>query len=146
MLAFAGRRRMRRSSFILTTLMTFSTVFLPDAAHAQRAPVSCDTFASQEDAQNMFDTSDAPLPGLDEDGDGVACEDLPSRSASSSTTTGTGAAPTSITTTTATGAPSTDEPAAGDLADTGPSTTWLVLIGGFLLIGGGVVVNRRLRA
>jgi hypothetical protein len=42
-------------------------------------PITCDSFRTQPESQAVFDTNRAALAGLDGDGDGVACEQLPGR-------------------------------------------------------------------
>lgn len=45
------------------------------------APIRCTSFTSQPDAQRWFEATRAISAGLDGDGDGLACEDLPGRPA-----------------------------------------------------------------
>lgn len=44
-------------------------------------PITCDRFATQPEAQAVFDTDPALHVGMDGDGDGIACEHLPGREA-----------------------------------------------------------------
>ncbi len=44
---------------------------------AQAVSVTCENFATQEDAQAAFDADPAGLASLDADGNGFACEELP---------------------------------------------------------------------
>jgi hypothetical protein len=50
----------------------------PTFAVAQTADISCDDFVTQPAAQALLDADAAYAAALDEDGNGVACEDLPS--------------------------------------------------------------------
>jgi hypothetical protein len=50
---------------------------------------NCTDFTYQEDAQAVFDRDPSDPNNLDDDNDGIACEDLPSRGNGTTTTTGT---------------------------------------------------------
>lgn len=72
------QRRSLHPWIILTLAIGF---LLPVAASAQDADVTCDDFATQEGAQYVLDTTrdDDVAEELDPDGDGIACDELPSR-------------------------------------------------------------------
>jgi len=57
------------------------TIWAPTAGGAEKPPPRCPSFSSQADAQERFvllgGTPSRSVGGLDGDGDGVACEDLP---------------------------------------------------------------------
>ncbi|MFF9204989.1 excalibur calcium-binding protein [Streptomyces sp. NPDC014986] len=78
---------MRRRTGAIGTLIALAAVVpLADTAHAQ--DLDCGDFTYQEDAQNFFDTDRSDPHRLDEDpgpDDGVACEALPRRGLTSST-------------------------------------------------------------
>ncbi len=54
------------------------TLAIPTAAIAAPADRDCAEFAHQEEAQGVLEADPSDPFGLDADGDGVACEDLPS--------------------------------------------------------------------
>ncbi|MET9907724.1 excalibur calcium-binding domain-containing protein [Streptomyces sp. NPDC006476] len=62
----------------LTILVTTGPTAV--AAHAQNN-LNCSDFATQEDAQAEFNRDPSDPNRLDADNDGIACEDLPHRSA-----------------------------------------------------------------
>ncbi|MGH2533281.1 MAG: hypothetical protein ACRDJW_13360 [Thermomicrobiales bacterium] len=73
---------MHRPRLNLAVLIAFVFALLtPVVAGAQGADVSCDDFATQEGAQYVLDTTrDGDVEEeLDPDGDGIACDQLPSR-------------------------------------------------------------------
>lgn len=53
---------------------------LPSSASAQEASNLCEDYATQQEAQAAFDRAPERLWELDDDGDGIACEHLPSTS------------------------------------------------------------------
>ncbi|MFF9278231.1 excalibur calcium-binding domain-containing protein [Streptomyces griseosporeus] len=126
-----------------------AVVALAQPAHAQ--DVDCGSFTYQEDAQNVF----RGIPGdpyrLDEDNDGVACEWLPHRGLTSSTTRPTPPATlaptTAVPTRPATLAPTRGvQGGLGGASNTGP-TAWDIALGTVFVAGaalaGGYVVRRR---
>ncbi|MGH2561612.1 MAG: hypothetical protein ACRDJH_21300, partial [Thermomicrobiales bacterium] len=72
------RRPMLRVAVFIALVLALLT---PVVAGAQGADVTCDDFATQEGAQVVLDTTrDADIEEeLDPDGDGIACDELPSR-------------------------------------------------------------------
>ena len=68
--------------------ITYEQMRSPEPAQAQSAsdPFDCADFATQEEAQAEYDLDTADPSGLDDDSDGIACEEL-----SSGTAGGTGA-------------------------------------------------------
>ncbi|MCK1819054.1 excalibur calcium-binding domain-containing protein [Streptomyces sp. XM83C] len=129
-------------------------VALSQPAHAQ--DVDCDSFSYQEDAQAVFRGTTGDPYRLDADGDGVACEALPRRGLTSSTTAPT--RPPTVTPTPVTPAtPTRPAPVAptrgvqgglGGTSATGP-TAWDVAIGAGCVtaaaLAGGYAVRRRAR-
>lgn len=53
---------------------------LPSSASAQEASNLCEDYATQQEAQAAFDRKPDRMWELDDDGDGIACEHLPSTS------------------------------------------------------------------
>ncbi|GGW27148.1 excalibur calcium-binding domain-containing protein [Streptomyces griseoloalbus] len=78
---------MRRRTGAIGTLIALAAIVpLADTAHAQ--DLDCSDFTYQEDAQTFFNTDPSDPHRLDEDSgpdDGVACEALPRRGLTSST-------------------------------------------------------------
>jgi hypothetical protein len=77
---------LRRGGRLLTILgiMFFALALLglsASQAFAQTDLYDCPDFDFQEDAQRIYDQDPSDPYGLDGDNDGIACEDLPSRSA-----------------------------------------------------------------
>ena len=62
----------------------------PDPTATTVVVLSCDGFSFQEDAQAAYDENPAGRAQLDADNDGLACEELPSRSDVAGTTQGRG--------------------------------------------------------
>ncbi|MFF9624060.1 excalibur calcium-binding domain-containing protein [Streptomyces griseosporeus] len=129
-----------------------AVVTLAQPAHAQ--DVDCSSFTYQEDAQSVFRGTPGDPYRLDEDNDGVACEWLPHRGLTSSTTRPTAPAtlaptrpPTIVPTRPATLAPTRGvQGGLGGASNTGP-TAWDIAIGTTFVAGaalaGGYVVRRR---
>lgn len=67
-------RALTLSVLILALLLS---VARPMVAVAQPAALSCDDFVTQPAAQALLDADAAYAAALDEDGNGIACEDLP---------------------------------------------------------------------
>ena len=67
----------KRLLLLLATAAMAMLVATP-AALAQAGDLDCADFATQEEAQAMLDADPSDPNGLDADGDGVACETLPS--------------------------------------------------------------------
>ena len=67
----------RRLAISLLALALSLGSFRSPVAMAQPAELSCDDFVTQPAAQALLDADAAYAPALDEDGNGVACEDLP---------------------------------------------------------------------
>ena len=61
---------------LLLALLAISALALTLAAPALASGHNCDDYATQEEAQQAHEND--PSLGLDGDGDGVACESLPS--------------------------------------------------------------------
>ena len=97
-------------------------VVAPPAALAQEH-LNCEDFATHEEAQAFFEAEGGPASdphGLDADGDGLACEDLPSGAVIA--------------------------PGDGELAATGADPWALALLGGLLLSVGAVAYRRSARS
>ncbi len=107
---------------VLTIAGATLAIAAPPAALAQ--DVDCPQFGTQEEAQDFFEGEGGPASdpyGLDSDGDGVACEDLPSEAAVIATGT-------------------------GELAATGANPWLLALLGAVLLAVGAGAYRRSARS
>ncbi len=75
-----------RLRFLVSVVLIVGSLMMGEPAWAPHEPevdfLSCDNFATQEAAQAQFAVLEGFTPGdsnhLDEDGDGIACENLPS--------------------------------------------------------------------
>src|SRR5215204_1520547 len=59
------------------------SILAPAGPAQEGGDLDCADFGSQEDAQTVYDQDPSDPNGLDGDGDGVACEELPHRSTAS---------------------------------------------------------------
>jgi hypothetical protein len=75
MWGFNGQRAGIAIAFTLTLFGLSASV-----AFAQTDRYDCEDFTFQEDAQRILDQDPSDPNGLDDDNDGIACENLPSRS------------------------------------------------------------------
>ncbi|MDP9478033.1 MAG: excalibur calcium-binding domain-containing protein [Actinomycetota bacterium] len=112
------------------------------AGLAQTGDLDCQVdFATQEEAQAVYDQDPSDPNGLDDDNDGIACETLPS----GGTGTGNVAQPQpQYTPTAATEAVDEETPSTTTttpLPDTGGPS--LALLAGALLVGAGLALRRR---
>lgn len=121
-----GRARMRRKLTLIGTLVLALSIWAPASAQ----DLNCDDFDTQEEAQAEYDADPSDPHGLDRDGDGVACQNLPSGGAVDTDTD---------TDEDATGdedatedAPSMPETGAGGTADGAVSSGLLVTAFGFI--------------
>src|SRR5215211_5663469 len=72
---------MQRRSLMVLALLAFSSMFVCIAVSAHKAEAqdifNCSSFATQEEAQAVFNSDPSDPNNLDGDNDGIACEDLP---------------------------------------------------------------------
>lgn len=69
----------RNRTFVaLATALTAAWVLLFASAAGAQGDLDCSDFATQEEAQAVYDQDPSDPHGLDSDGDGIACETLPS--------------------------------------------------------------------
>lgn len=71
------RKELLMRASALTPAVVVLVIALAPAVVAQD-DLNCDDFDTQEEAQQQLDEDPSDPHGLDTDGDGVACEDLPS--------------------------------------------------------------------
>ncbi|MEJ2862965.1 excalibur calcium-binding domain-containing protein [Actinomycetospora flava] len=83
--AHRAARRTRRSRAAALGTLTLLGVFGPGAGMALAAgdDLNCGDFSYQEDAQDVLDADPSDPNNLDREGDGRACESLPSRGSTS---------------------------------------------------------------
>lgn len=67
---------MKRLLYLVALSLVAALVLAPPAL-AQTGDLDCADFATQEEAQGVFDADTSDPNGLDADDDGVACEELP---------------------------------------------------------------------
>lgn len=80
---------MRRLSLLATLSLLAMLVFSPAAfAQSEENDLDCSDFDTQEEAQAVYDQNTNDPNNLDADGDGVACESLPSGGGSGGTPAG----------------------------------------------------------
>jgi hypothetical protein len=70
------RRRLVNRALASLVLALFALVSVTGLARAQEE--NCSAYETQEEAQAVFDADPSDPNGLDADGNGIACEDLPS--------------------------------------------------------------------
>lgn len=69
----------RNRTFVaLATALAAAWVLLFAPAAGAQGDLDCSDFATQEEAQAVYDQDPSDPHGLDSDGDGIACETLPS--------------------------------------------------------------------
>src|SRR5215210_3891892 len=72
---------MQRRSLMILALLTFSSMFVCISVSAHKAEAqnifNCSSFATQEEAQAVYNSDPSDPNNLDGDNDGIACEDLP---------------------------------------------------------------------
>lgn len=74
-----GGNKMKRSRLILVTLLSILLVFGTAPAVFAEDDLNClEDFDTQEEAQAVLDADPSDPHDLDRDGDGIACESLPS--------------------------------------------------------------------
>jgi len=121
---------MQRRLLILLTFLMFASTFACISIYADKAAaqdiLNCSSFTTQEEAQAELNNDPSDPNNLDDDNDGIACEDLPSGAGTTGTsttgTTGTTTGATTGTTGTTTGT-STTRRARTTGTTTGTSTT-----------------------
>lgn len=137
---------MRRLSLLTLLSMLAMLLFVP-AAFAQNE-FNCSDFATQEQAQAVYNQDPSDPNRLDADGDGIACEELPRAGTPTSTPTSTPMSTTSATPApvgTATATPvATATPSGTSLPDTGGASFELIAAGALLLLVGTGLVARKL--
>ncbi len=105
-------------------LVAVATVAVAAPSTALAQDINCDAFTTHEEAQAFFEAEGGPANdphGLDADGDGLACEDLPSAAAVA-------------------------EGGTEELAATGADPWVLALLGALLLSVGAVAYRRSARS
>ena len=125
----------------LAAAASLVVLLVPVEAGAQDI-FNCDNFRSQEEAQAELNRDPSDPNGLDADGNGIACEELPSRGPVATNTTlaeGTTTTIPSTSTTVGSSAPATTTTTTPELATTGPQTAPLSLTG-TTLVGLGAVM------
>lgn len=70
--------------FLLGMVSSLATTTTTIGAEATAQAVTCDDFSTREEAQEALDDDPDTAETLDEDGDGIACEDLPTRAEATS--------------------------------------------------------------
>ena len=73
---------MQRRSLMVLTSLVFASTFACISVYADKAAaqdiLNCSSFATQEEAQAVFNRDPSDPHNLDGDNDGIACEELPS--------------------------------------------------------------------
>jgi hypothetical protein len=114
---------MQRRLLIVLTLLVFASTFACLSIYAEKAAaqdvLNCSDFDTQEEAQAELNRDPSDPNNLDDDNDGIACEDLPSGAG----TTGTSTTGTTDTTGTTTGTTRTRGTTTGTTTDTPTRTT-----------------------
>ena len=110
---------------------------LGSTASAQTDPVTCDSFATQAEAQVVLDADPGDEHGLDPDGNGIACEDFDYAAAEAAAAAEAEAA--------AAGDPAAVPSTGGPPASSSNDLTGLALLGAMLLVVGGLAASVALR-
>ena len=128
-----------RRFMLLAALCAALVLAMAPVALAQAGDLDCANFATQEEAQAVYDADPSDPNGLDDDNDGIACETLPTGGGGTDTGGSTGYQYTP--------APSQGSgellESGGDLALPATGGPSLVLLAGTLLVGAGLVLRRR---
>jgi hypothetical protein len=138
---------LRKLSFLTLLCMLGTLIFAP-AALAQDE-FNCDDFATQEEAQAVYDQDPSDPHGLDADDDGIACEELPSGATVDDATTAPveplTAGPTATAPADAQYAPDDATGGTAALPETGGLVGALSLAALGLLVAGGLISARIIR-
>jgi hypothetical protein len=67
--------RLVRFAMTIAALLSFGLFAQATGVQAQRGDLHCEEFASQQQAQEVFEDRNSNLPELDPDGNGIACDD-----------------------------------------------------------------------
>ena len=127
---------MKRLGQLAITVVWVCGVVAGSSLSAGAQPrTDCSDFAYQEDAQATFDQDRSDPHNLDGDNDGVACQNLPRRSAAAAQVQPTTSTTVATTSTTVVPTPTTAQP----LADTGIEED-AYLVGAGLVLGGLMLV------
>lgn len=140
---------MRRLLFLATLCMAASLVFAPIAL--AQTDLDCSDFATQAQAQAEYDADPTDPNMLDDDGDGEACETLPSGGATGGGGGGSTAEPEDDGTVSPDATAKADDiqyntsPTPEPLPETGGIAPALALVPLALLVGGGLFAFRIVR-
>lgn len=129
-----------RRFMLLAAFCAALVLAMAPAVMAQSADTDCLTdYATQEEAQAVYNQDPSDPNGLDDDDDGIACETLPSGGTSAAPQPQSQYAPTTAAEAIDEVTPSTTTTT--PLPDTGGPS--LALLAGALLIGAGLTLRRR---